>query len=194
MFEQAVAAGERALGDQPFEDAVGHFWGLHETRPYMRARQRLAMLLWEFGERSAAITHARDLLRLNPTDNQGMREVLLGWLLHTDQLPEAKALWEQYAEDATAGWSWSHALMAYIEHGDCDVARAGVNAANAGNPHVAPMLLGREALPPEQPEYVGLGDPAEAAAYVLDAFGLWQRTEGALRWLSQVIPAAPLKR
>ena len=41
-YEAGVAAGERALGAQAFERDAGHFWGLLETRPYMRARAGLA--------------------------------------------------------------------------------------------------------------------------------------------------------
>lgn len=77
LFEQGVRAGERALGKEFFEEAVGGFWGLIETRPYMRARLGLASSLWGLAERSAAIEHAREMLRLNPNDNQGVRDVLL---------------------------------------------------------------------------------------------------------------------
>jgi hypothetical protein len=38
LYEQGVAAGERALGPEAFQRDVGHFWGILETRPYMRAR------------------------------------------------------------------------------------------------------------------------------------------------------------
>jgi hypothetical protein len=33
LLEEGVAAGERALGPQPFEEDVGYFWGILETRP-----------------------------------------------------------------------------------------------------------------------------------------------------------------
>src|SRR5262249_10536617 len=33
LYEQGVAAGERALGPEVFEQEAGHFWGLLETRP-----------------------------------------------------------------------------------------------------------------------------------------------------------------
>ena len=38
LYAEGVAAGERALGPTAFEQDVGHFWGLLETRPYMRAQ------------------------------------------------------------------------------------------------------------------------------------------------------------
>ncbi len=51
LYGQGVAAGERALGPALFEREASHFWGILETRPYMRARLGLAMTLWELGQR-----------------------------------------------------------------------------------------------------------------------------------------------
>jgi hypothetical protein len=84
LCERGVAAGERALGAEAFERDVGHFWGLLETRPYMRARLGLAHSLWTAGRRDEAVRHLQDLLRLNPHDNQGVRYTLAGFLLFLD--------------------------------------------------------------------------------------------------------------
>jgi tetratricopeptide (TPR) repeat protein len=81
LLEEGVAAGERALGPQPFEEDVGYFWGILETRPYMRARAALAETLWALDRREEAVEHHRELLRLNPNDNQGLRDRQAGWLL-----------------------------------------------------------------------------------------------------------------
>lgn len=72
LYEQGVKAGERALGPETFEEDVGHFWEILETRPYMRARLGLAQCLWALGERQQAIEHYTEMLRLNPNDNQGI--------------------------------------------------------------------------------------------------------------------------
>ena len=79
-FEQGMAAGERALGDK-FDEYVGHFWGVTETRPYMRTRRGLASCLWSMGDTDAAVEHYHEMLRLNPNDNQGIRYELLYCLL-----------------------------------------------------------------------------------------------------------------
>src|SRR5947209_6382926 len=34
LYQQGVEAGERSLGPQAFQEHVGHFWGVLETRPY----------------------------------------------------------------------------------------------------------------------------------------------------------------
>lgn len=66
LYEKGVEAGERAvkqtLGEDAFEEEAGYFWGILETRPYMRARQGLALCLWEIGERREAIEHYTKML------------------------------------------------------------------------------------------------------------------------------------
>jgi hypothetical protein len=54
-FRLIVAAGQRALGPEMFREYAGHFWGMLETGPYMRAREGLACLLWSDGKRHEAI-------------------------------------------------------------------------------------------------------------------------------------------
>ena len=44
MLQQAVKVGEKHLGREFFEENKGHFWGLIETRPYMRAA-----ITWHWG-------------------------------------------------------------------------------------------------------------------------------------------------
>ena len=73
LFERGVKAGEMTLGPEGFEEFAGHFWGFLETRPYMRARAGLAQTLWAEGRHDEAIAHCREMLDLNPGDNQGIR-------------------------------------------------------------------------------------------------------------------------
>ena len=68
LYAKGVEAGERALGAEKFAMNAGHFWGILETRPYMRARAGLARLLWTSGQRQEAVGHLQDMLRLNPND------------------------------------------------------------------------------------------------------------------------------
>jgi hypothetical protein len=44
-------------------------------------------------------------------------------------------------------------------------------------------MLGYKEMPSEQPQYIGLGDENEAISYVLGAWPIWDKTEGALDWL-----------
>lgn len=80
-YEHAMQAGEHALGPEMFKEEVGSFWGILETRPYMRARFALAEILWRQSDHREAISHFQALLRLNPNDNQGVRYSLASCLL-----------------------------------------------------------------------------------------------------------------
>jgi tetratricopeptide (TPR) repeat protein len=84
LYAKGVEAGELALGPQGFKEYAGHFWGFLETRPYMRARAGLASTLVQLGDVEGALAHYRDMLKLNPNDNQGIRYVLAGCLLRQD--------------------------------------------------------------------------------------------------------------
>ena len=83
-YAKGVEVGELALGPRRFKEYAGHFWGFLETRPYMRARAGLAGTLVQLGDVAGALAHYRDMLKLNPNDNQGIRYVLAGCLLRQD--------------------------------------------------------------------------------------------------------------
>ncbi len=188
MYLAGVEAGERAIGQRAFNEDVGHFWGLLETRPYMRARAGLAACLWQLGEREEAVTHYRDMLRLNPNDNQGIRYTLLGCLLAIGSDDQAADLLDDpdYADDATATWPYSRTLLAFRRSGPGRQVEARLSEARRTNPHVPAYLLGKKRLPEELPGMIGFGDESEAIAYAADNLEAWRSTPGALEWLAEV--------
>ncbi len=185
LYQKGVEAGERALGREMFEEEAGHFWGILETRPYMRARQGLAVCLWELGQREEAIEHYREMLDLNPGDNQGIRYELAGWLLDEEMDEELGELLERYEEDASAFWVYTRALWRFRKEGDTEEATAALKEAIETNPYVPLYLLGHKSLPGALPELIGFGDESEAVAYFARALTGWLRTPQALEWLRQ---------
>jgi tetratricopeptide (TPR) repeat protein len=183
LLEQGVAAGERALGPEPFAEDVGYFWGLLETRPYMRARAALAETLWALGQRDIAVEHQRDLLRLNPNDNQGVRDLQVQWLLQLGRYEDLDELFATYEDDHSAVFGYTRALAAFRRHGDSPAARQLLADAREQNPHVPDYLSGRKRLPARLPDFVGFGDVNEAVVYAADAKELWASVTGALDWL-----------
>lgn len=75
--------GDFMTAPNPFESGAGHFWGIHETRPYMRARYALVdELLMSFGWTGGrvdvvqiALDHLMDMMHLCWSDNMGLRHV-----------------------------------------------------------------------------------------------------------------------
>jgi tetratricopeptide (TPR) repeat protein len=183
LLEQGVAAGERALGRKSFEEDVGHFWGLIETRPYMRARAALAETLWALNRREEAVDHQRELLRLNPNDNQGVRYRQAEWLLWLERFEELDELFAAYEDDDAAAFGYTKAHAAFRRQGDSAQARRLLAEARELNPHVPAYLSGRKRLPARLPDYVGFGDASEAVDYAASAKALWASVPGARAWL-----------
>src|SRR6266567_2525648 len=125
-------------------EAFGHFWGILETRPYMRARAALAETLWALDRREEAVEHHRELLRLNPNDNQGLRDRQVEWLLWLERYEELDALFAAYDEDAGAAFAYTKALAAFRREGASAGAGHLLDDARKANPHVAAYLTGRK--------------------------------------------------
>jgi len=188
LYEKGVKAGERALGPEAFEENVGYFWGVTETRPYMRARLGLAQCLWSQGEREEATAHYTDMLRLNPDDNQGIRYLLVNCLLEEGDDEALGELLKQYEEDIAAVWLYGRALWTFRREGASKKANACLKEAMKRNRFVPSYLLGKKRLPVRLPGSVSFGDETEAIAYAVEAIKVWNETEGALEWLTENRP------
>ncbi|HEX5472035.1 MAG TPA: hypothetical protein VFW73_09120 [Lacipirellulaceae bacterium] len=173
LYEQGVAAGERALGKEGFREYEGHFWGFLETRPYMRARAGLADSLWVAGRREEAAEHCREILRLNPNDNQGIRYRLASMLLDLERHDELDRLLKAYKEDGSAEWAYTHALLVFRREGDSDSARAALRAATEVNQHVPAYLARLKPMPREAPDYITFGGEDEAIGYAAQFLPVW---------------------
>jgi len=184
LLEEGVAAGARAVGRRVFEEDAGEFWLIFETRPYMRARASLAAVLWRLGRREEAVAHQRELLRLNPNDNQGLRYRQANWLLELRSYDELDRLFADHAGDGHApGFTYTKALAAFARHGDGAQAQELLAEARSLNPHIPAYLTGHKRLPEPRPEYTVFGDESEAIDYASGAGGLWAGVPGALAWL-----------
>ena len=180
LYELGVAAGERAMGAGAFAEA-GHFWGILETRPYMRARAGLARVLVEQERLQEAAEHYQEMLRLNPNDNQGVRHALVNLWIELGRDEEAWKLAETYPEDG-ALLAFPRALLLFRRDGDSPQARKRLQMAVRENRFVPGMLLGHRE-PPLQAGFYSPGGADEAGLYLDLARGTWKDTEGALDWL-----------
>jgi len=182
LYSQGVSAGERALGPERFEAGAGHFWGQSDTRPYMRARLGLAQCLEELGRAEEAVNHYREMLRLNPGDNQGVRHLYLPLLLEMNRDAEAAKYMKDSPNEPTAAWAYTRALLAYRLGGDCSSAKKELQKAVKTNPHVIRCLLSYDRLD-MPPESYSLGSREEAIVCTHELHPAYVSTPGALDWL-----------
>lgn len=186
FLERAVKAGELALGEDGFAEYEGHFWGFLETRPYMRARHCLAEDLWRSGDHEAAIGHLREMLDLNPGDNQGLRYVLLAWLLNMRDDTAVEELLRAHSDEASAFICYTQALFAFRKAGDGKAARKAAVEAWECNRHVPKLLARKGRVRFEDTGYYTLGGEDEAAYYIEEYGFAWKETPGAVDWLVEV--------
>ena len=187
LLEEAVAAGQRAIGPKAFETTAGHFWLDHSTRPFMRAKLGLAQCLWESGQRAQAVNHYAEMLQLNPGDNQGVRFLLLSGLVDLDRDEEAQHLLQRYEHDASAEWAYTTALLAFRREGDSTISRTLLRAAYDTNRYVPDYLTGNKSLPPIPPSYISLGGEDEAVSYAAQFLRTWRSSAGAIPWLRKTL-------
>lgn len=181
-YRQGIEAGERAIGSA-FASLAGEFWGHLETRPYMRARLALAQTLYDLERLDEAIDHYRELLRLNPNDNQGARYLLLPALLEQGRDEDAEVLLGEYDGDIQAIWCFGAALWRFRSEGDGALARSELTSAVRRNPRVIDYLLDPDSMAGVMAPHFTLGSKEEAAYAAEELYDAFEKTIGAFDWL-----------
>lgn len=189
LYEHAVAAGEIAirleLGPDAFTENAGYFWRILCTRPYMRALESLSDCMWEMGEKEESIASLREMLRLNPNDNQGIRSFLISRLFAIGDLEGVADILEIYREPDLGEWGWNMALLLFIREGDSSLAVSARDEALETNSFVPEFLTGARQMPASIPSYYSPGSPEEAVIYTFINRSNWSDTKGALRWVAE---------
>ncbi len=183
MFEKAIKAGEKTLGKKFFKEEKGYFWGILETRPYMRAKAGLADCLYAKNKIDKAIDIYEEMLELNPNDNQGIRYLLSTLLLSKNDLTKFELFIKNSEDEDCAVWNYNNALYSFKKIGRTAKTEKILKDAYKSNEFVIDYMLGIKKMPDEQPQYIGRGDENEAISYVNDSWIIWNKTEGAFDWL-----------
>ena len=184
-YENGMAAGRRALGEKIFKEDSGHFWGMIETRPYMRSRAGLMQCLWDLGQFDDAIAQAKEMLKLNINDNQGIRYILIAYLATTGRYDELDNFMNKgdYNGDCMAEWLYTKALLSFVKNGASKKAEKELAAALQRNAHVPKYLTGKKPIPRVLPDSIMVGGEDEAFCYAGANINAWKKAQGALDWL-----------
>lgn len=181
LFRAAKETGRLQLGPVMTEEA-GHFWGLVNTRPFMRACHGLAVALHEAGQTNEAIEQYRELLDLNPNDNQGVRHEVIPLLLAHNREADAIELLGKYPEK-TALWQHMKSLVEFRRSGRSAKSRKAIQSAFLANEHLVALM--QSTAPPLLPDSYALGSPEEAAICIGELADAWEETEGYVEWMFQ---------
>ena len=122
-ISEAVKNGTRFMEKEGLmdEDSIGEFWGILETRPYMRLLNRYADFLAEAGMMTLAARQYEEMIRLSENDNLGARYSLMHVYAYLDQEEPALKLHKKYD-----GYEETQMLLPlsvlYFKRGDFDKA------------------------------------------------------------------------
>jgi tetratricopeptide (TPR) repeat protein len=150
----------------------------------MRALAQLAGLLRGVGLNLEAIKHYEDMLALNPNDNQGVRDPLLGLYLGTGNLEGARKLLKKYERDSSANFAWARVLERFLS-GDLAGAAAALKTARKANRFVELYLSGQKGIPKQMPDMYSPGSDEEAILVLDNMSFAWAEHKEAVLWLMQ---------
>ena len=125
----------------------------------------------------------RSYLRLNPSDNHGIRAVLIDDLLKAGQDSDALELAERYPDDTMAEILYGH-VLALFRTGERGAAVNALTFAATQLPLVLDYLVReRVAAPRINPESILVGGKDQAWLYRQAMRPTWMATEGLKEWL-----------
>ena len=191
-YKNGIETAKRIYAKTHFKDGIGNFWMIHETRPFMRCMQAYADCLKHMGRFHDAISVYEEMIRLNPNDNQGVRDQLLLYLIRINDYKKFIKYDKLYKDDLGAFSSYNRALFAFKTLGSSSRSNEILQKAAASNNYVIPRLL-MKTISDDFPEVYGMGDENEATYYCFFAHQIWHETKGAIDWIRKNSKASGLK-
>ena len=114
LFELQQKA-EKQLREQGFftKDDIGSFWGLVETRPYMRVCHSYVMVLLVNRKMRLAVKECESMLRLCTSDNLGIRYTLIHIYARLEEEKAAQKFFKKCGEEWGTQFPLAMALLFY---------------------------------------------------------------------------------
>jgi tetratricopeptide (TPR) repeat protein len=191
-FRAAVDGGRRHLR----RDGARVDWGFIENRPYLRGLANLALLLLEQRKWAEALAIHRQMLKLNPNDNQGIRFLIGPECLRAGDDAGAIDAFQQHLREEV-GCAFGLALAMLRAQGPSAEVGVGLVTGFAANRYVAPMLLGEHWERLDAFHGTSMAEPEWAHDVVAAQAELWQavpRGADLLRFWWMAPPVATWRR
>lgn len=190
-YEKLVEKTEAHLREEGYfeDDNIGDFYGILETRPYMRALGEYLDLLIRLGKYRMAEATAQKMIHLNENDNMGARYRLIALYAVLEDTEAAESLYEQYPEENT--FMLLPLVMLYYKKDDYTKARRYLKIAARKNPDLKKMM--KEQLTEEyveeqfsqggyRPNTIG-----EILQFFEEAEFLLESSKGGILWLKNEV-------
>ena len=151
------------------KENIGHFYGIFETRPYIRGLVVKAEYLLEEGKLRQAESICREVLRLNENDNMGARYLLMAIFATLEEENDMLKLYKKYPEETLEMLFPLFAL--YYKIGNDNKAKEYLNRVNKCNSNFVKLFNGSIRKNDKvTPGYYSRGDSSEIFMY-LERYG-----------------------
>jgi tetratricopeptide (TPR) repeat protein len=187
FFDKGIAIGRKKFGGKFLKQNKGIFWGIHETRAFMRCLLHKAEIFMMEDKTAESVAIMEELMELNKGDNQGVRFPLLVALVALGDTEKFKKYDKMFADDKdSAQLLYTRALFAFKTEGDSANARKMLENSFKKNPFVVQKLFDENFQVSGVQSY-SLGSPEEAEVYLSYSIMTWYTTEGAMDWVDKII-------
>jgi tetratricopeptide (TPR) repeat protein len=168
-FRAAIDGGQRHFE----RDGAEIHWDFIENRPYLRGLANLALVLAEQKKWAAALAIHKQMLQLNPNDNQGIRYLIGPECLRVDDNDGAIEAFQKCLHEEV-GCAFGLALAKLRAHGPSAEIGEAVLTGFAANRYVAPMLLGENWERLDAFHGTNMAEPEWADDVIAAQADLWQ--------------------
>lgn len=120
------------------KENIGMFWGLIETRPYMRTKHSYMLTLMELGRYTEAVKQGEELLKLCESDNQGIRYLIMGLYAVLERFEECEKIYNSYLDNSTF-MLFTFSIM-YYKKGDYRKAKKILKSIQENNEYILGYL------------------------------------------------------
>ena len=153
------------------KENIGRFYGIFETRPYIRGLYTKASNLCNDGKYKRAIEVCKEILKLNENDNTGSRYLLMALYAIIEDEKFMLDLYKKYKENSLE--MLFPMFVLYYKKEDDVKARKYLDMINKGNKHFIKFFKGNMKLEEDiMPGYYSRGNASEVFMYMREYFFL----------------------
>lgn len=170
---------EKRLRKQGYFEDEGHFYGIWETRPYIRGLQQRALVLLQYGKINLAKKQLEEIIKLNEHDNLGARYVLSAIYAYFEDEKSFNKLYKKYGEKNL--FFLVPKMFLYYKLGDNKKTLEILKEIKKVNPYFIDMLLSDDLDDVDQINYYQMGEKSEVLEILITQEFLINSANGLLK-------------
>lgn len=176
-YEKTLERARKKLEKEDYfdEENIGSFYGILETRPFMRTKHSYMLTLMELGRYTEAMKQGEELIELCENDNLGIRYLLVTIYILLEKFGECEKLYNKYRENS-ASMIFPMAIM-YYKKGDYKKSKEMLKLVRKSNKYllekiVKMLISGQIDMSQEDIQYYQMNSREEANMVISDTFYL----------------------